>query len=135
LKPDSRSPSPAIAIEPRWVTDRQRQMACPQVYQQSLYLDQADSQLPHCLLDSPAWFAWLETAIVFRYQTTATIPLTRGYTRPAGPISLRKEQRRQGFFWYAYRRQGGQLLKRYVGRSAALTGARLDEVAIDLNLG
>ena len=105
-----------------------------------LYLSQScqspkENQLAYCQLDSPAWFVWLETATAFRFQTTQTIPLARGHSRPASAISMRKEQRRQGFFWYAYLRKGGQLLKRYGGRSETLTGARLDEVAIDLNLG
>ncbi|MFO7680095.1 MAG: hypothetical protein R6X34_08590 [Chloroflexota bacterium] len=49
------------------------------------------------------------------------------------PISLRKEQRRQVELWYAYRRVHGVLYKRYVGKSAGLTLARLEETAVWLN--
>jgi hypothetical protein len=49
------------------------------------------------------------------------------------PISLRKEQRRRGTLWYAYKRNHGVLHKRYVGKSAALTSAKLDEVAVELS--
>lgn len=108
----------------------------PQVHNNQLYLDGVNySQPATCPLDSPAWFAWLETTATFRYYSTRTRPVARGYSRPLYPISLRKEKRRRGFLWYAYLRKGGQLLKRYAGRSAALTIARLDDLALDLNYG
>ena len=46
---------------------------------------------------------------------------------------LRKEPRRQGWFWYAYLRSHGLLHKRYVGKSERLTIARLEEMATILN--
>jgi LuxR family transcriptional regulator, maltose regulon positive regulatory protein len=61
------------------------------------------------------------------------MPAAGGHVRPLGPISVRKERRRQGWLWYAYRRANGQLHKVYVGTSQALTIARLDDVAADLN--
>jgi hypothetical protein len=124
-----------VSGDPRWVTGQPPATPSPQVRQRQLYVDCATGPHRVCALDSAAWFTWLESAAAFRYQTTATFSLAHGYTRPAAAISLRKEPRRRGFFWYAYLRKGGQLLKRYVGRSAALTAARLDAVAIDLNLG
>jgi hypothetical protein len=74
----------------------------------------------------------------FRYYTAQHIIVAHGYTRPMRPISVRKEKRRRGALWYAYIRTPyirthGQLYKRYVGKSIALTQNRLDEVAFLLN--
>lgn len=120
--------------EVRWVTIPRSASACPEVRQGRLYLNNARGSDALCDLDSAAWFTWLESATAFRYQTTVRIGVARGHTRSARAISLRKEPRRRGFFWYAYLRKGRELLKRYVGRSAALSAAHLDAVAMDLNL-
>ncbi|MBK8989961.1 MAG: hypothetical protein IPM39_28525 [Chloroflexi bacterium] len=51
-----------------------------------------------------------------------------------GPVSFRKERRRQMGLWYAYRRVHGVLYKRYVGKSVAADAlARLEETAVWLN--
>lgn len=44
-------------------------------------------------------------------------------------MTLRKEKRSGKFHWYAYRRKGGKLYKRYVGYSENMTAARLVEIA------
>lgn len=44
-------------------------------------------------------------------------------------MTLRKEKRSGKYHWYAYRRKGGKLYKRYVGYSENLTEERLLEVA------
>jgi hypothetical protein len=131
---------PVASTDSRWVTRRPPKIRQPTVHKSSLYLHQDGDSTneewsAYCQLDSPTWFTWLETATTFRFHTTKTLPVAHGHSRPALPISLRKEQRRRGFFWYAYLRKGGHLLKRYAGRSATLAGARLDEVALDLNFG
>lgn len=48
-----------------------------------------------------------------------------------GQINVLKEKRSRGGdgYWYAYRRQGKQMLKRYVGRGAQLSMERLEEIA------
>ncbi len=102
-----------------------------QVQQNQLYLDQTDT--PTCALDSPAWFAWLAQAHHFRYHATVQVSVHRGYCLPARPISVRKEKRRHGYFWYAYLRSHQMLHKRYLGKSAMLTAAKLDEIATILN--
>jgi LuxR family maltose regulon positive regulatory protein len=99
----------------------------PQVRQQQLYLPL--QQTPFCLLDTPDWFTWLQTASSFRFFSDQRRLFFRGHGPLLAPISLRKEGRRHGFFWYAYRRASGRLYKRYVGRSDQLTLAKLDEVA------
>lgn len=78
-------------------------------------------------LDSPAWRAWLEAPPAARF----TYPL---HDRRAGDIAgfmtVRKEGRRRGgWYWTAYRRAGGRLRKIYLGRAAAVTHARLEAIA------
>jgi hypothetical protein len=103
----------------------------PEVREQQLYLP--TSPKPVCSVDSDAWFIWLETAVAFRYHSQARVVMMRGHGPQASPISLRKEQRRHGALWYAYKRNHGVLHKRYVGKSTALTSAKLDEVAVELS--
>lgn len=103
----------------------------PKVQHNQLYLQtQAE---PLCHLDTPAWFAWLETVTSFRYYTQLRIDVAHGFSRPMRPISVRREKRRQGHLWYAYIRTHGRLHKRYVGKSTAVTQDRLEEVAALLN--
>ena len=99
----------------------------PKVQHNQLYLN--GTQPPLCQVDSSDWFAWLETATIFRYYPRQQAVIAHGHTRPMFPVSLRKEKRRRGYLWYAYRRTHGVLHKRYVGKSAVLTSQRLDEVA------
>lgn len=83
-------------------------------------------------LDSPQWFAWLESPahVSFSY---ALYNASQGYID--GFITLRKEQRKRGgVYWTAYRRQGRRLRKLYLGPSTALTHARLQEVANHLRI-
>ena len=50
-----------------------------------------------------------------------------------GFMTVRKERRQRGTaYWSAYRRQGQRLRKRYIGRSNALTQARLEQIAAHL---
>ena len=88
---------------------------------------------PICLLDSPNWFIWLETAMTFRYFSDRRQRNIRGFGPLYMPISLRKEQRRHHWYWYAYRRTHGTLHKRYAGKSDALTTLRLENMATELN--
>ena len=73
-------------------------------------------------LGSPAWWAWLETADAFNY-----LPPRSLYA-----LTLRKEKRRQRWYWYAYVKVGcllgAKLHNAYVGRTADLTTARLQQV-------
>lgn len=85
---------------------------------------------PSITLDTPAWFAWLETPtnVCFSY---ALFNRKMGYID--GFITVRKERRqRGGAYWTAYRRQGHHLRKVYCGPSAAVTQARLAQVASHL---
>jgi DNA-binding CsgD family transcriptional regulator len=70
------------------------------------------------LPESRAWFVWLDEAPSFTFQGKA------------GSYIARKEATRPGQgYWYAYIRTGKKLLKKYVGKTADLTLARLEDVA------
>jgi predicted ATPase/DNA-binding CsgD family transcriptional regulator len=74
-------------------------------------------------VDSPAWFAWLETAVAFSFSD------------PAGSFTARHESVGQGRgsrYWKAYRRRDGKLRRVYLGRSADLTLERLTAAALAL---
>lgn len=102
-----------------------------QIHQHQLFC--LASPQPVCLLDSPAWFLWLETARSFRYFSDRRQNIFRGFGPLYAPVSFRKERRRQSWYWYAYRRVYGILHKRHVGKSATLTIARLEEIVTLLN--
>ncbi len=88
---------------------------------------------PMCKVDSPAWFAWLETATTFRYFSNQRHDWYQGNGPLFAPVSFRKERRRRVWLWYAYRRVHRVLHKRYVGKSNGLTAERLEETAVLLN--
>ena len=70
--------------------------------------------------DSHAWFDWL-----------ASIP-SFTFSGQHGHLTLRQETRSGGTYWYAYRRVGEKMAKRYLGRTTELTPARLEQVAAQL---
>jgi LuxR family transcriptional regulator, maltose regulon positive regulatory protein len=97
------------------------------VVQAGLVVDDQTSG-PAIHLDTPAWFAWLETPTTTRFSY-ALFNRTRGYID--GFMTVRKEQRQRGTaYWSVYRRQGQRLRKLYIGPSAALTHARLEQIAV-----
>jgi hypothetical protein len=103
----------------------------PKVRDNQLYL--AHDSEPLCLVESPAWFAWLQQARAFRYYSQQRHNVSRGHGPLLAPISLRQEKRRRGYLWYAYRRSYRILHKRYVGKSEALTKVKLEQMARLLN--
>jgi LuxR family maltose regulon positive regulatory protein len=73
---------------------------------------------------TPSWFAWLETASTFSFVCDG------------GHFTARKERssrQRGGWYWKAYRKQGGKLYSRYLGKSEALTQERLLAIAAALS--
>lgn len=70
--------------------------------------------------DSHAWFDWL-----------ASIP-SFTFSGQHGQLTVRQETRSGGTYWYAYRRVGAKMAKRYLGRTSELTLARLEEIAAQL---
>ncbi len=70
---------------------------------------------------SVEWFSWLSSTPSFTFSGKL------------GQLTVRQEARGgAGTYWYAYRRHGDKMLKRYLGRTADLTLARLEEVALQL---
>jgi LuxR family maltose regulon positive regulatory protein len=68
--------------------------------------------------DSPAWFAWLAEGLSFAFRGQA------------GSYTARLEAVQRGErYWYAYVRMGQKLRKKYLGKTADLTLARLEQVA------
>ncbi|GHO94386.1 helix-turn-helix transcriptional regulator [Reticulibacter mediterranei] len=75
--------------------------------------------------DDECWQRWLVTHTSFSFQGRS------------GQINLLKETRKnkgEGY-WYAYRRHGKRVIKRYVGRSVDLSLARLETIAQACNDG
>jgi LuxR family maltose regulon positive regulatory protein len=70
---------------------------------------------------SQEWFTWLAAIPSFTFHGQA------------GSLTVRQEGRpRGGTYWYASRRMGAQMAKRYLGRTTELTPARLEAVAAQL---
>lgn len=71
--------------------------------------------------DEPAWLAWVQEHATFAFQGQE------------GHLSLIKEARPHGSsYWYAYRRQAGHTRKCYLGSSAKVTFAHLEQIAREL---
>jgi hypothetical protein len=83
-----------------------------------LYLDDGE----RVALDTPAWFTWVQQARSFSYGSPQT-PYR---------FTVRREKRRHTYYWYAYLKFDAKLHNSYLGRSAGLTQARLDEVGQQL---
>ena len=80
-------------------------------------------------LDTPAWFTWLEDATP-RSFAYPIYNAAQGYIEAF--LTVRKERRQRGSaYWTAYSHVGGRLRKAYVGRSTAVTDARLRRAAAD----
>jgi chromosome segregation ATPase len=75
-------------------------------------------------LDTCKGLAWLEVNDSFRYER---IGAKKGYT-------ARKETKMGGDYWYGYRKVAGKLHKRYIGKTAELSIAKLDEIAEVLDI-
>src|SRR5438045_3443876 len=67
----------------------------------------------------PAWFVWLDGVTSFAF-----------YSRTGAYCTVRKEAiQRSGTYWYGYRSMQRRTVKRYIGRTADLSIARLEESA------
>src|SRR5262245_50314005 len=73
--------------------------------------------------DDADWYNWLDTHRSFAFDGRV------------GRLNLLKESRKSGGsgYWYAYRRQGQHIVKRYAGRSAELAVSHLEQIAAALN--
>src|SRR4051794_21292751 len=85
------------------------------------YLKGEESQT--LAVGSPLWFEWLPGAATF------------AYSGPGGTFTARQEtsgSQASARYWKAYRHRNGKLYRAYLGKSAELTPARLDEIALKL---
>ena len=74
---------------------------------------------PAIIPGSAEWFWWLQQIPSFAFQA-----------KDGGHFTARKETRKRGgVYWIAYRHIGGQLVKKYIGSTASITLARLEEIA------
>jgi len=80
------------------------------------------SQGKSILLDTTEWFAWLEQGTSFCYS--GAHPLIR--------LTVRREKRRQQFYWYAYCKWESKLHNIYLGKSQQLTQERLDHACLTI---
>jgi LuxR family transcriptional regulator, maltose regulon positive regulatory protein len=72
--------------------------------------------------DDQAWLRWLAAQTAFAFQ---------GHS---GRLNVHNEARPRGArYWYAYHATSQRILKRYLGKTANLTLARLEEVATALS--
>jgi DNA-binding SARP family transcriptional activator/tetratricopeptide (TPR) repeat protein len=95
----------------------------PAVIDQQLLLPTDEEQpLTSIGVGSPAWFAWLDNAIHSSFS----------YRTDLGSITIRRERKRNGWYWYAYRAINNKLHKIYLGKSDELTAERLRDVATTL---
>jgi LuxR family maltose regulon positive regulatory protein len=88
--------------------------------QQHIYVLYEQGQ--QCILllqgESDAWIAWLTAHTSFSFQGLH------------GHLNVQKETRqRGGSYWYAYRRQGKHVAKKYVGQTTDVSPARLETIA------
>jgi LuxR family maltose regulon positive regulatory protein len=88
--------------------------------QDDAYVYEARAATPVFAVETPAWYAWLEQTGTFTF---------RGQQ---GSFTARKEcvaNGRGDQYWRAYRRHKGRLYRVYLGKTAQLTLARLNEAA------
>src|SRR3989454_4532872 len=89
----------------------------PLVRDELLLLQEDESSGSICI-GTPAWYAWLNEASAFSFESSE------------GTFTARKERvQRGGQYWKAYRHSHGKLLHSYLGKSEDLTLTRLTEVA------
>jgi hypothetical protein len=84
-----------------------------------LLSDEGEGQTTAIAVGSEAWYQWLTAE---QHQSFA-------FRHALGAFTMRPERKRQGWYWYAYRKQEGKLRKAYLGKAEELTLARLNQVA------
>jgi LuxR family maltose regulon positive regulatory protein len=98
---------------------RQAALIWSQEDQQYLWRDEQDTETIEVREEPQAWLERLAASTSFSFQGRE------------GHLSLLKEARPRGGdgYWYAYRRQGKRTAKKYAGRTADLSAARLEQMA------
>jgi len=87
------------------------------------YLDTDDPLTTGLVLDSPAWFVWLEAGATISFY----------YQGARGGLTVRRERKqRGGWYWVAYHSSQGKLRKIYLGPAHAITRATLESALVRL---
>jgi hypothetical protein len=73
-------------------------------------------------VDSPQWFAWLDTVSSFCYSSQSS----------SMRLTARREKRRQQFYWYGYCKVDAKLHNVYLGKREQLTQDRLEQACQQL---
>jgi predicted ATPase/DNA-binding CsgD family transcriptional regulator len=89
-----------------------------------LLRDSVGNVLTHIPIGDSSWYGWLDD------ERNPSFSFKGG----AGSFTARREQQRNGRYWYAYRKRDGKLRKVYLGRKEELTLQRLNIVAEQLSL-
>lgn len=95
----------------------------PSHIQGNILTYQQSGQPARLFVDSSDWYAWLDTASTFTFQSEH------------GTFTARKERagsKRGGEYWKAYHRRHGKLYHAYLGKSEDLTLEQLQSVAVVL---
>ena len=87
-----------------------------------LGLDGAGEQLAPVVVGSDAWYTWLADQQIQSFS----------FRNCLGTFTARRERKRHGWYWYAYRKRAGRLRKAYLGKTEKLTLVRLNAVAATL---
>lgn len=84
-----------------------------------LLLNEVEIGLPPVVVGSAAWYTWL---VDEQNQSFS-------FRNDSGTFTARRERQRHGWYWYAYRKNEGKLLKAYLGKSETLTIEHLHAAA------
>jgi predicted ATPase/DNA-binding CsgD family transcriptional regulator len=84
-----------------------------------LRYDGAEDQFAPVVVGSDAWYMWLADSGLQSFS----------FRNALGSFTARRERKRHGQYWYAYRKCAGRLRKAYLGKSEDLTLERLNIVA------
>src|SRR5579884_702598 len=91
----------------------------PQVSDDRLLLPiDSGEQQDVVIVGSDAWYCWLAS------ETTRSFALKN----QLGTFTVRRERKRNGWYWYVYRKQRGKLHKAYLGKAEEITHERLANV-------
>src|SRR2546421_935119 len=87
-----------------------------------LGLDGAGEKIAPVVVGSGAWYTWLADQQIQSFS----------FRNLLGSFTARRERKRHGWYWYAYRKRAGRLRKAYLGKTEELTLERLNAVALAL---
>lgn len=86
-----------------------------------LWNEAENPQLP-VVVGTDAWYSWLANEDIQSFS----------FSSAAGSFTARRERKRHGQYWYAYRKCAGKLRKAYLGKTGDLTLERLNAAAATL---